>query len=64
MPSETTIIPDDYLIIQEKYKKQKLKEMITGPIVSTFVHILLIISVSFIKGETHASNPQIEEILE
>ncbi|EDM28816.1 hypothetical protein LNTAR_09604 [Lentisphaera araneosa HTCC2155] len=46
--------------IQEQYRKQKLKETLIGPIISTCVHIILILLASLFKGETKAGNANVE----
>ena len=60
MSSENIMVTDEIVIIQENYKKRKLKEALTGPLVSTAFHLLLIIIATFIKGETKAPSPQVE----
>ena len=51
---------EELMEIQEQYRKQKLKENLIGPVISTFLHILLLLGASFFKGETKAGNANVE----
>ena len=61
---------EELLEIQEQYRKQKLKETLIGPIISTCLHIILLLVASLFKGETKATNAnveitqQVEEVIE
>lgn len=52
--------PEELMEIQENYRKQKLKESLVGPVISTCMHVLLIFAASFFKGESKEANAQVE----
>ena len=52
--------PEELMEIQENYRKQKLKESLIGPVISTCMHVLLIFAASFFKGESKEANAQVE----
>ena len=51
----------EILEIQEAYRRQKVKENLIGPAISTMVHVcLLIMCATFFVGETVVPNPTVE----
>ena len=52
---------DEILAIQADYRRQKLKENIIGPCISTLVHItLLVLCAVFFQGEVVEKNETVE----
>ena len=50
-----------YLLIQEEYRRQKLKESLIGPVISTLLHIvLLVLCAAFFVGENVKKNETVE----
>ncbi|EDM26861.1 hypothetical protein LNTAR_06434 [Lentisphaera araneosa HTCC2155] len=48
-------------LIMAEYSRQKLKESLIGPLISTFVHTLLIVlAVLFFQGEAVSKNAHVE----
>ena len=56
-----TLSDEELVRIQEDYRKQKLKENLIGPVISTAVHVaLLILCAVFFVGETVKKNETVE----
>ena len=52
---------EELLLIQDEYRKQKLKETLIGPIISTCVHVaLLVLCAVFFTGEVVKKNETVE----
>lgn len=55
------ISEEEIMLIQEEYRKQKLKETLIGPIISTIVHVsLIVLSAVFLVGEVVPKNDTVE----
>ena len=52
---------DELMIIQEEYRRQKLKENLIGPVISTMVHVaILVLCAVFFVGEVVVKNETVE----
>ena len=52
---------EEILLIKAEYSRQKLKESLAGPLISTLVHSLLIVmAILFLKGEVVEKNTHVE----
>ena len=52
---------EDLFLIQEEYRKQKLKETLIGPMISTAVHIcLLVVAATLFQGQVIEKNETVE----
>ena len=52
---------EELMIIQAEYRRQKLKENLIGPVISTMVHVaLLVMCAVFFVGEVVEKNETVE----